>query len=254
MLKLFLLTANPDNYFGHGLLKSVDGGDTWTLQGKESFDGAAFYRIVVHPLNADIAFAATSNGFFRTINGGSDWVKMMDGLPPISSNFMAATDVVMDSSNSDNMYVAFWGDGIYHSTNAITTSPTWNKLTTGLPSGGIGRIALGISPSFPEKVYALISNFIFNPSSFTIDENINGLYQTVTGSGGNTWNSISLPSDAIQQGFRSWALNVVVDPTVYDIIYLSGINLYKGIHNASNDTWSFFDIGGTIHPDHHDIF
>ncbi len=42
---------------------------------------------------------------------------------------------------------------IYKSTDA---GKTWNKLTSGLPSGDVGRIGLAISPVNPDYVYAII--------------------------------------------------------------------------------------------------
>jgi len=44
--------------------------------------------------------------------------------------------------------------GIYKSTNA---AKTWTKLTNGLPKDDVGRIALGVDPRNPKRVYALVS-------------------------------------------------------------------------------------------------
>src|SRR6185312_4250344 len=44
--------------------------------------------------------------------------------------------------------------GIYKSTNA---GKTWTKLTNGLPKDDVGRIALGVDPRNPKRVYALVS-------------------------------------------------------------------------------------------------
>ena len=42
-----------DSYFGNGVLKSTDGGNTWTHVSGDYFRGVAISRIVVDPANAD---------------------------------------------------------------------------------------------------------------------------------------------------------------------------------------------------------
>ena len=49
-----------DSYFGSGVLKSTDGGNTWTHVSDDYFRGVATSRIVVDPTNADHLYAAVS--------------------------------------------------------------------------------------------------------------------------------------------------------------------------------------------------
>jgi len=67
------LNALNESYQGSGLLKSTTGGTAWALQGTTEFTGRAFYRIAVHPTNPNLAYAATSNGLYRTEDGGTNW-------------------------------------------------------------------------------------------------------------------------------------------------------------------------------------
>jgi photosystem II stability/assembly factor-like uncharacterized protein len=229
--------SSPDSFIGAGVLKSVDGGDTWTRQGDSIFKGAAFYTLAAHPANDQIAFAATSNGLFRTTDGGSTWVQMANGLPTISSSIIAACDVAIDPSKPNTVYVAFWGDGIYRSNDANSTAPRWTKL--GLPDNDISRIVLAISPSSPEKLFAFVSDG---------SDGVKGVYYTP--SRGDSWNSISLSGATIGVA-GAYDLDIAVDPSTPDIIFLAGVSLYKGIRNPSTDSWSFSDIGVRIHPDNH---
>jgi photosystem II stability/assembly factor-like uncharacterized protein len=52
---------------------------------------------------------------------------------------------------------------IYKSTDA---GKTWNKLTSGLPSGDVGRIGLAISPVNPDYIYAIIEAAYENSGFF----------------------------------------------------------------------------------------
>ena len=54
-----------DSYFGDGVLKSTDGGNTWTHVSGDYFRGVATSRIVVDPTNADHVYAAMSARSWR---------------------------------------------------------------------------------------------------------------------------------------------------------------------------------------------
>jgi photosystem II stability/assembly factor-like uncharacterized protein len=234
-----------DSYYGSGVLKTTDGGNSWTTLGQTTFKGARFSRIAV---NSTTIFAATTFGVYRSLDGGLTWTQMTNGLPAISATIRGATDIVINPNTPDTAYAAFWGSGVYRTSNANAASPTWTKLTNGLPIGNFSRIALSLAPSSPQTLYALIADAA-SPNYY-----INQFYRTTNG--GNSWSAILLPLDPTsgannigKQGFYN--LNVAVDPTTPDIVYLSGISLWKATRNTITDIWSFVDIGGPFHPDNH---
>jgi photosystem II stability/assembly factor-like uncharacterized protein len=241
-----------DSYYGNGVLKSTNGGDTWTAHGTATFLTGRFSRIAVTPGTSARLFAATTFGVYRSTNSGANWSAMTSGIPASS-----ATDLVIDPTTPTTVYAAIWGDGIYRTTNAGAATPSWTKLAGGLPlatsapPAGFSRVALGISQSSPQTIYALFaSNDTTNGSATQYA--INKLY--VTTDGGTTWNQITLPGGAAglgKQGFYN--INVAVDPTTPDIIFLSAISLWKGTRNTMTGVWTFTDIGGAFHPDNHAI-
>jgi hypothetical protein len=236
-----------DSYYGLGILKSIDGGATWVNLASTTFLGARFCRLVVDAGSGTPAtrlFAATQSGLFRSIDGGVNWTLLTSGLPTNA----AATDVVLDAA-TNTVYVAFWNRGIYKSSNANVTTPTFTQLTTGLPvataasPNGVTRIALGMSASNPLTVFALMSNNdATQAASYTIDK----FY--VTTNGGTSWTAIALPGGNIgRQGFYNLAVNV--DPSTPDIVYLTATSLWKAVKSGA--TWTITDIGGLFHPDNH---
>ena len=238
-----------DSYYGLGILKSTDGGTTWVNLASTTFLGARFCRLIVDSGSGTPAtrlFAATQGGLYRSTNGGTNWTLLTSGLP---TNAMA-TDAVLDAA-TNTLYVAFWGKGIYKSTNANAGTPTFTQLTSGLPvanaasPNGVTRIALGMSASNPQNVFALMSNNdVTQAASYTIDK----FY--VTTNGGTSWTAIALPGGNIgRQGFYNLA--VTVDPTTPDIVYLSATSLWKAV--KSGTTWTIANIGGPFHPDNHVI-
>jgi hypothetical protein len=229
-----------DSYYGSGLLKSTNGGASWTMNATATFIGARFCRIAITPGLSTNLFAATTSGLFRSTNSGVNWTAMSGGLPAA-----ACTDVCIDSGNTNVAYAAFWGQGIWKTVNATAASPTWTKLTTGLPaSGTFTRIALGISRSSPQNVFALIANLpTSNPStSYLVDRFV------TTSNGGTSWTNVALPGGNIgTQGFYN--LNVVVDLTTPNIVYLSAISIWKAVF--SSGSWTITNVGAPIHPDNH---
>src|SRR5439155_5325575 len=153
-----------DSYYGNGVLKSTDGGATWTSQARPVLDNARFMRLAINPATPTTVFACTSFGIYRTTNGGGAWTQMTNGLPPIGGPVFGATDVAIDPSNPSTLYPAFWGAGIYRPTNPNAANPSWTQLTTGLPAAGgaapsgFMRVVLGVSPSSPQTIYALMCN------------------------------------------------------------------------------------------------
>jgi hypothetical protein len=162
--------------------------------------------------------------------------------PTNNSTVIACTDVVIDHSDStgNTVYAAFWNSGIYKSTNALSANPTFTKLTTGLPAGNTtSRISLTQSASSPERKYALIAS---SGDTFL------GLYRT-TNAAGTDW-ELCTSSTTIKL-YGAFTSDVNVDPTTPDVVYVSGVELYKCQRNVATGSWSISNIGGDIHPDSH---
>src|SRR5919206_565235 len=71
-----------DSYFGNGILRSSDGGGTWSKGSGDYFQGVSVSLIEADPDNPDVVFAAgeygydlspQSGGIFRSDDGGQTW-------------------------------------------------------------------------------------------------------------------------------------------------------------------------------------
>lgn len=227
------LSSVQDSYYGSGVLKSSDGGTTWTLRGTTDFTGESFFRIAVNPSPATTLFAATSSGVYRSTDGGVTWSQMKNGLPAISGSILGASDVAIDPTSPTTVYAAFWEDGIYKTTTAGVANPAWTKLGGGLPAGaGMGRIGLGTSASSPQTLYAAFGSNLY-----------------VTTNGGTTWTAVPVPAAFSVDEYGN---NVAVDPTTPDIVYVSGYpDLWKASRNPATSVWTVTNVGLSIHPDNH---
>src|ERR1035437_6925926 len=145
--------------YGDGIYKSTDAGKTWKNMGLK--DSRQIGGIVIDPRNSDVVYVAAEGsvwgpggdrGLFKTIDGGKTWKK----IQTISEN-TGINNIVMDPRNPDVLYTTSEQrrrhvftkisggpeSAVWKSTNA---GETWEKLTTGLPTGDIGGMGIAISP------------------------------------------------------------------------------------------------------------
>lgn len=164
------------SYWGDGVYKSLDGGQTWAHMGLEETHHIS--RIIIHPENPDIVYVAAmghlftpnpERGVFKTTNGGETWEKVLF----INEN-VGVSDLVINRDNPMVLYAAAYEkyrypwhfeaggpeSAIYKSTDG---GRIWKKLTKGLPEGKIGRIGLDIYRSNPDILYAVIENCNMRP-------------------------------------------------------------------------------------------
>ena len=229
---------SEDEYYGEGILKSTNGGSSWTLT-TGPFNQVSIGGLAVHPTNNNTVLAATTAGLYRSTDGGSTWSLVLSG---------AATAVVFNPSNGNTAYAAIGyingssSNGIYTSSNQ---GASWTKLTGGLPTSSVGRIALAIAPSSPSTLFAGIAN--------SSNHSLLGLYKT-TNSGSSWTKQSSIPDYCTPQ---CWYDNVVaVDPTNANAVFAGGSEdngtLFQSLNGGS--TWYNVGLGYNLvelHEDHH---
>jgi photosystem II stability/assembly factor-like uncharacterized protein len=223
-----------DSQYGLGILKTTNGGKTWELKAKGKFNNDRFFRIAVNPRNSNHIFAATRSGLYRSIDAGESWSTAIPQLAGI-----AATDTVINPA-SDIAYAAFKGSGICKISNATDATPSWNRLYNFRPRFDFSRLALGISPSSPQRLYALMSN----AGSDDIDQ----FYHT--GDGGESWTQIELPGAYGIGTNGAYNLDVAVNPKNPDIVYLLATSIWKAVR-GNDGKWNIRDVGSSIHADNH---
>ncbi len=231
------------SYYGRGLLKSTDGGDTWKniLNGLPST--SYFHKIAINPASPNILLAALGTNFANPVNTG--------GLYR-SEDYGESWTRIVPSSTAENGLtcsdVAFSPDGskVYILGPKVTGSPNWWENGTGYRISTDGGITFtSIQTDFPTTGYLSISksspNIIFYIVSF--DCNISHLYRSADA--GYTWGFMNLSFQSNQCGYN---MVVEVDPVNPEIVYAGTIPFYKSTDRGNN-----FISQIALHADVHDI-
>jgi len=219
----------PDLSTGDGIYKSTDGGKTWQHLGLR--DGQQIPAIVVNPRDPNRLLVAVlghpygpndERGIFRSGDGGKSFEKVLG-----KDENTGGMDLALDPSNPDIVYGVLWaarqppwevgesfqlsGSGLFKSADG---GASWRPLTKGLPTAddGLGRIGLGIAPSRPGRIFALVDA----PKS-------GGLYRS--DDAGESWERIN--ADSRLWGRGSDFAEVKVDPKNPDLVYVANIVAWK---------------------------
>jgi photosystem II stability/assembly factor-like uncharacterized protein len=234
---------------GDGVYKSIDGGKTWNHIGLDATQHIA--RIVIHPKNPEIVYVAaqgalhaptSERGIYKSTNGGKSWNRVH-----FVNELTGCSELSMDMSNPAVLYATMWehqrkpwivisggeGSGVFKSTDS---GETWKKIHEGLPEEK-GKMAIAVSRSNPDKVYALIES--------DSQEEKGGLFVSVNG--GKKWSRISEDHRLIQ---RAWYYTeVFVDPNDEHTVYVLSAPALRSIDGGK--TWE--TLSGT-HGDYHDLW
>ncbi len=112
-------------------------------------------EIVVHPSNANILLIATSQGVFRTSDGGTTWQQVVTGRPNGQGGHFTDSEwrgLVFHPTNPDTVYAS--GRDVFVSADAGTT---WTSMTNhqGL-APQTNRVNLAVTPAAPQRLYVFI--------------------------------------------------------------------------------------------------
>jgi photosystem II stability/assembly factor-like uncharacterized protein len=270
-------TLGGEYYYGAGILKSIDGGVTWTqIPGQFAgplsrlIGGARIPSLAVHPTNSSILLAGAlltstvgpASGVYRSADGGNTWAEILTASGAVT------TEVIFDpSSTGGNTAYAALGanggnsqNGIYKSTDG---GQTFTKLTgTGsnlLPTTNVGHIelAMGAGAGGHLTLYASIAD----SSLGSIGSNAYlGMFKTIDG--GLNWTKVTAAPDVCSpQCFYSHEIRV--SPADPNVVFAGGT--YGGGQSVSTvqtvfrsldggATWNDVHIGASgtrLHVDQH---
>jgi len=246
---------------GQGAYKSVDAGKTWTLMGLEKT--GRIPRTIVHPTDPNIVLVCAlghaygpqpERGVYRTTDGGATWNRVLF----VDQN-TGCSDLAIDPTDPRILFAGMWqleihtwgrtsggpGSGLFVSRDG---GVTWTRLTgRGLPTKPVGKVAVAIAPSNPDRVYALIETGDGIPWNGQPTES-GQLWRSEDG--GERWALISRDRNAM--GRAHYYSRMAVAPDDADETYYLTASFSKSIDGGT--TINVLPRGEAPGGDHHDIW
>jgi photosystem II stability/assembly factor-like uncharacterized protein len=261
------------SYAGNGMYKSTDAGESWTNVGLP--DSHHFGRIVVHPTDEDIVYAAAlghlysendERGLYRTTNGGRNWDQIL--APEVEGRTIGVVDVVMDPTDPNTLYAASYdkvrlpysfdlggpGSRLYKTTDG---GDNWIQIGQGLPEGMLGRIGVDVYDSDPNILYVTIENA--NKADMSDEDRRQELLDHESSRGmiggevyrsddaGLNWTKVSPDGESIGGGPAYYYGQIIIDPNDADIVHVLSAGSF-GTYDGG-ETWDRrpFGFGGDDH-------
>lgn len=244
-------------YSGRGVLKSTDGGASWTLLGRDLFYRRTISKVVIDPANADTVYVAVGalavnglpgdTGIWKSIDGGATWNPTINGIAHFSETD-AVSDLVMDPLNSQHLFAAVGtpagsnANGVYQTFDGGATWSVAGNFSTGAADRAIGRISVAIAPSSPQTLYAAVARAGGNA----------GLLRMVKSTdGGTTWKSLLGVPNFYLGPYGDYNNSLAVDPLNPNVVYAGGQTYIERTTNGGT-SWSNIESGFPYpHDDHH---
>ncbi|MCX7877792.1 MAG: hypothetical protein N2510_04025, partial [Ignavibacteria bacterium] len=243
--------------YGIGILKTTNGGLTWTKSLDWSYNSQrGVWKVIFNPRNRNVLYAATSEGVWKSNNTGASWFQVLNYQMVVDIEINPAdTSVLYISVGNLTNYVPNANVGIYKTTNS---GSTWTKLTGGLPSSWTGKTMIALYPRNPNRIIASIAN----------DFTSQGMYLSTDA--GTTWTLLAGTSSNYL-GSQGWFTNPVhIKDDDSSRVIVGGVDLYRSTSGGSNivkvSDWSLWLLGVIVppggvegsspmyaHADHHDI-
>jgi photosystem II stability/assembly factor-like uncharacterized protein len=246
---------------GEGVFKSTDAGKTWKLMGLEKT--GRIPRTIIHPTDPNtVLVCALGNaygpqperGVFRTTDGGATWTKVL-----FVDEKTGCSDLAIDPRNPSVLFAGMWqleihtwgrtsggpGGGLFTSRDG---GATWTRLVgRGLPTKPVGKVAVAIAPSNPNRIYAMFETGDGLPWNGQETES-GQLWRSENG--GERWALVSRDRSAM--GRSHYYGRMAVAPDNPDETYY----LTAGYSRSTNGGDSIVTLQGREAPggDHHDIW
>ena len=240
--------------YGIGILKSLDGGASWTKSLDWSYNQRhGVWMIRVDPTDTSVVWAATTDGVYRSADAGATWTRKL--------SVVMATDVIVHPTDPNIVLAACGnlssaGHGIYRSTD---DGDSWTQIVGGgVPASWGGKAQFGVTPADPNVVYASIGNGFSSAGAFT------WLLRST-----NFGQSFTLQTTTDYSLWQGWfAHDVAVSPTDPTHVVCVGIDVWRstssGVSLQQTSDWGDYFTGvippggpegpaSYSHADHHDV-
>jgi photosystem II stability/assembly factor-like uncharacterized protein len=217
----FVPPGNPQP--SGGLLRSVDGGETWKTLNLASPNASFLFvnSLAIGPGKPSTLYATTNSGLLKSSDGGDSWAPLRSDMP----QGVSIASITIDSADPTAVYASA---NIFSQTGprgALFRSRDegehWTELDTGSPQFAFIN-ALAVDPTSPDRIYIGSSGFLnAGPAP-------GGILKTADG--GLTW-------DSANNGLLNYDVRTVAVAPDTGTMFAGG---YGGTFQSTDqgDTWN----------------
>jgi len=246
--EIFLLTGdgNGDDNSSIGVIKSIDGGASWSVTGLTwtTDDNIRGYKLLRNPIIPSIIYVASTIGILKSSDGGSTWANSQAGF---------FFDIELKPGLPSTMYASS-SDGFWVSTNS---GNTWSQITIpGIAGMGAQRTAVAVSAANPSVVY-----FAAGKNSLP---GFVGIWKSSSSGASGSWgsgpvSSAATTADVFADGTNSYSqasydFALAVNPSNVNEVFIGGIDTYRSTNGgvSFNRESSYYQAGNdNMHADQH---
>lgn len=218
-------TFSVVSYYGRGLLKSTDAGNTWTNISADLPPASFTARIVIRPnYPAQLLAAMSYDGLYRSTNSGNNWTRILTGR----------CDDVVFSPTGDTAYIIGSGTGYKISVNGGVSFSDNSAITPG------ERNQIAICRTSPRFLYAAC----YSSGNITVFKSTNAGVNFTQIAAGQDFSGV--------QGWYDFYMHV--NPFDPNTAYVGSIDIWRTTNAGAN----FTNItngygGGNVHVDQHNL-
>ena len=207
---IYIATGDDDagDSFSAGVFKSLNGGQTWNeteLNPSNSNFGLLMNEIFINPNNTDIVFVGTTQGLFRTIDGGDNWEEILSG----------EIDDFRLKPNDPNTIYAVRSSRYFRSTNG---GDDFESITDILPTTA-GRSVIEVTEANPDVLYIMMAETFTNGGGFL------GLFKSTDS--GSTFAASPNVVNIFEANQTFFNLALEVSPTDEDLLFTGALNIWR---------------------------
>ncbi len=255
--------GSGDSYYGQGILRSTNGGQTWTLissanNGARPLRGLGFSRIAFSTTNTNLVVAAAAStngtdngaetqgadgrGLYYSTDAGATWTYASVLDPAGATQAGSVGDVVYNPAHG-KFYAAVRFHGYYTSTDGAT----WNRLANqpaGINSGvcpnsptdtlncPLARGALGVREDTGEVFTIYVNSASVNGGVYVLQSD-GGTWSAMGRAGIDGCGDAGSAGCGTEQGKYNLYMSAVPNGANTDL-YVGAVNIYKCARSASN--------------------
>jgi len=213
---IYIATGDDDaaDSYSIGVFKSLDGGQTWNETGlnpANSNVNLLMNEIFISPNNSNIVFVGTTQGLFRSVDGGDNFEQVLN---------QNINDFRLKPGDPNTIY-AVNNSRFFRS---VDGGDSFAGVTATLPVTA-GRSVIEVTEDNPEAVYILMAETFNNGGGFL------GLFKSEDS--GDTFESSPNTTNIFEANQTFFNLALEVSPTNEDLLFTGALNIWNSTNGGA---------------------